>query len=540
MSNPSDTLMPKAVTDLVFDLFDSVTLSQLPDEQAKLYETDFKDLSQKYFASQPWPSPRTIASECNGDPLFMAVYRELTHRHWHAVNRPTVRDRLEGWQVYKELFEEILDNSNFYLLPSWVFDILNEFVYQFQGFCQVRSAVYASARKHGLIDAEGNRIDEASTTTTSAGLLDNWTILENSKDCWEVEAVFGFLHRLANIGWPTSENADATPAVYTYFSIFSSVSTSRLECLLGDYTACLQALTPLSTNGTYRIPKELEIPVGEVEDDDDVSRMATVRQVLTSVMGARISVAYHAGVSLLLLRRYKDAIQTLAAMCTALQRGFKTGQWRNKQQQQQQQGASEGFQYMKQYERMLSLLAVLTHICPSDGLMEESLAKAIREKHGSKLQAATSYEEWFQSPKFITVDCTLQGSVYRQQAQRFMQEMAPAAAGRTLRSYLKLYTSLPVDKLAKFHDCDDVNDFLPLLLSYKLRMRQLERVDGTSLSFEDHLVHKSALDIHYYVEGDAVHVDEAERPRRFENYFVAQITQGNDIRKDALNIDTKV
>jgi translation initiation factor 3 subunit L len=505
--------MPKALTDFVFDLYDSVTVSQLPEEQTVLYETDFKDLSQKYFASTPWPAPMAIAGECNGDPLFLAVYRELTHRHWHAVSRPNLRDRLEGWHVYRELFEEIFEstgNTNFYLLPSWTFDILNEFVYQFQGFCQIRSAVYSSARKHGLVNSDGSRNSQAHSTA-NAHLIENLQTLENQKETWDVELVFSYLHRLTQIGWPAANaEAAAVPVVYTYLSVFSAVSTSRLECLLGDYAACLQALAPLSLHGQYSIPKDME--------GDD--KKWTVKDVVHNVFGARVSVAYHGAVSLLLLRRYKDAIKVLATMCSVMQRGFKTG-------------TVPGALYNKQYDRMLALLALLLHISPSLGAAEESVLRAVREKHGSKLEAATNYEEWFQSPKFVSANP--EHAVYYQQIQRFNEEMEAQPTGSTLRSYLRLYTGLPVAKLAHFHDLEKADDFLPLLWAYKLRMRQLERTSEES-SYED-AEWKTALDIHYYVVGDIVHVDEAERPRRFENFFVAQIAQNNEIRQDAAAIE---
>jgi hypothetical protein len=34
---------------------------------------------------------------------------------------------------------------------------------------------------------------------------------------------------------------------------------------------------------------------------------------------------------------------------------------------------------------MIALLAICTHLCPSSGVVEESIAKVIREKHGSQL-----------------------------------------------------------------------------------------------------------------------------------------------------------
>jgi hypothetical protein len=40
-------IVPETVTDFVFDLYDSVTLSQLTEEQGRLYNHVFRDLSSK-------------------------------------------------------------------------------------------------------------------------------------------------------------------------------------------------------------------------------------------------------------------------------------------------------------------------------------------------------------------------------------------------------------------------------------------------------------------------------------------------------------
>jgi translation initiation factor 3 subunit L len=508
MASNSDLALPKALTDFVYDLFDSVTLSQIAEEQSKFYDTDFPELSKKYFSNQPWPTPQSIASECNGDPLFLALYREMTHRHWHQVSRPSLRDRIDGWQVYRELFEEMLESTSFYVLPSWIFDILNEFVYQFQGFCQVRSALYNTARKQGLVGADGSL--QPTQGNHPSNLIENLTVLKNSTDAWDIEAVFGYLNRLSRIGFPKEGSSAKISPAATYLSIFSAVSRSRLECLVGDYVGSLQALTPLSAHADYAIPK------------GDAS---TVTTALNSVFAARLSVAYHAGVSLLMLRRYKDATKTIGDICAMMQRNYKTGQSRK----------IPGLdQSNKQYDRMLSLLAILHHICPTQGIVNDSVARAVHEKHGSRLQSASSFEDWFQSPKFVSADPNV--NLYRQQVELFLEEMKPATANLDMRSYLKLYSALPVEKLAKFHD-KSVDDFLPRLWSYKVRTRQMERSATDSFTEGSW---KVALDIHYYINGSTVNIGEAEKQRRFENYFVAQIAQASEVCKEAVAINTKV
>jgi hypothetical protein len=46
----------------------------------------------------------------------------------------------------------------------------------------------------------------------------------------------------------------------------------------------------------------------------------------------------------------------------------------------------------------------------------------------------------------------------------------------------------------------------------------------------------TALDIHYHVSGNVVHVDEAEKTRRFETFFMKQIENNDDILRQLENI----
>jgi hypothetical protein len=47
MATDSDACLPQTLTDFIFDLYDSVTLSQAAEEQAKLYNNTFRELSAK-------------------------------------------------------------------------------------------------------------------------------------------------------------------------------------------------------------------------------------------------------------------------------------------------------------------------------------------------------------------------------------------------------------------------------------------------------------------------------------------------------------
>jgi len=306
--------------------------------------------------------------------------------------------------------------------------------------------------------------------------------------------------------------------VYQYFGIFASVTMSRLECLLADYTSSLKCMAPILESSSVVTKHDQET--------------MTYSQVVSSVFNARLSLTYHAGISFLMLRRYKDAASMVGSLCSYMQRGFKTGQLRKQ---------PNSDQLFKNYDRMVALLAIVTQLCPQQNLVEEAIARVIREKYGAQINKE-NYTELFTfcAPKFVSPvipDFRKTGpteNVYKLQVNLFESEIASQSTYRELRSYLKLYTSIGVSKLTSFGN-DEKS-----LPSLKLKMRQLESNNADTPSLKDASL-KSALDIHFYLEDDEIiHVDGAEKQRRFENYFMNQSSQSFDIRKDACAINTTV
>ena len=61
------------------------------------------------------------------------LYNELRSRHLYTVGTPTVDDRLESWEGYGALFSFFEEEEQYVSLPNqWMWDIMEEFVYQFQ------------------------------------------------------------------------------------------------------------------------------------------------------------------------------------------------------------------------------------------------------------------------------------------------------------------------------------------------------------------------------------------------------------------------
>lgn len=426
--------------------------------------------------------------------------------------------------MYKHLFDLLLKeqeeggSDSFLLIPDWTFDILHEFLYQFQGFCQLRAGTFANAAKYGPGGASEGK-------TPTHHLTENLDILSKSKDAWAVESVMMYLQRFIQLGSKPDAGTN-----FQYLAVFSAVTLSRLECLLGDYASSLSALDIINSKMI------IQPPFGAEED----AKAMTSEEVVDSVFAAKVSMTYHAGVSYLMLRRYKDAAKVLGDICATMKRGIKSGQFKN---------MINADQLTKNYDRMIALLAIITHVCPSYGLVDNSVSSVVREVHGNQLTKIEAGEEGYEDlfmfacPKFVTAFvpeyelAMSQGSsagpngqdAYKLQVKHFMNEMANQQTMMKLRSYMKLYSSISVEKLGKLVTEEDVTS---LLVSYKQKMRQLENKSGSSGDFG------TVMDIHYYVKDDIIHIEEAEKQHRFERYFINQISQSQDILSTVDSIRT--
>ena len=115
-------------------------------EVNNLYENSFPKLSEQFFKTSPWPEAEDIGGYVADDPIFLNLYRELYFRHIYArvQGGPTVEQRFESYYNYCKLFNYILsaDTPVDLELPNqWLWEIIDEFIYQFQAFAQFRSVV---------------------------------------------------------------------------------------------------------------------------------------------------------------------------------------------------------------------------------------------------------------------------------------------------------------------------------------------------------------------------------------------------------------
>lgn len=96
----------------------------------------------------------------------MTLYRELYYRHIYARLSPSIQDRFHSYENYCDLFNYILSKFdrfcpldlvyvceltsigtdsdfpvNLELPNQWLWDIIDEFIYQFQSFCNCRNRI---------------------------------------------------------------------------------------------------------------------------------------------------------------------------------------------------------------------------------------------------------------------------------------------------------------------------------------------------------------------------------------------------------------
>eukprot|EP01071_Lankesteria_metandrocarpae_P006238 Lankesteria_metandrocarpae@DN428_c0_g1_i2.p1 len=112
----------------------------------RLYEVDFNNLTETFYSANRWPTPaavdRIMQFSEQSYMLLLCLYKELYYRHLYSKCASQVdhQDRIDSWENYELLtgyfFREecqiMGDNRQGLQLPSeWVWDILDEYVYQF-------------------------------------------------------------------------------------------------------------------------------------------------------------------------------------------------------------------------------------------------------------------------------------------------------------------------------------------------------------------------------------------------------------------------
>ncbi|KAH0518858.1 Eukaryotic translation initiation factor 3 subunit L [Microtus ochrogaster] len=443
----------KTVSDLidqkVYELQASRVSSDVIDQKVyeiqDIYENSWTKLTERFFKNTPWPEAEAIAPQVGND-----------------ADGPAPLE-----------------------LPNqWLWDIIDEFIYQFQSFSQYR----------------------CKTAKKSEEEID---FLRSNPKIWNVHSVLNVLHSLvdkSNInrqlevytsgGDPESVAGEyGRHSLYKMLGYFSLVGLLRLHSLLGDYYQAIKVLENIELNK---------------------------KSMYSRVPECQVTTYYYVGFAYLMMRRYQDAIRVFANILLYIQRTKSMFQ-------------RTTYKYEminKQNEQMHALLAIALTMYPMR--IDESIHLQLREKYGDKMLRMQKgdpqvYEELFSyaCPKFLSpvvpnydnVHPNYHKEPFLQQLKVFSDEVQQQAQLSTIRSFLKLYTTMPVAKLAGFLDLTE-QEFRIQLLVFKHKMKNLVWTSGISALDGEF---QSASEVDFYIDKDMIHIADTKVARRYGDFFIRQI-----------------
>jgi translation initiation factor 3 subunit L len=476
---PADFLLPESVKNWFTHIYTHL-ISGNGAEMTRLYDREFHNLTNNYFKQTTWPEPSAIESLVDSDPTFLLLYKQIYFRHMFAKTQPGMESKIASWETYCAIFDGILDQSlDIEALPSqWLFDLVGEFVYQYQSYSQYRAKV-ASKSEHEI------------------------ALYQANVSIWETKKVLNYLHALVRYSkiveiLKQGNDADAATAVTApsntikELGFFALITLSRANVLYGDYYTALKLLEPIDF---YNKRSRSE------------PKVKTNDQIHEKSPAAHVSVFYHMGFAQLMLQDFASAIRSFSTIILQVQRS------RNYYSR-----FADYDQLSKLTEKAGALLSIAQFLSPGQRVNEQ-IHSMIREKYGdkqAKLQKGdvSALTELFSysAPKFILPACPLvdgkpvnrSAEASQVQQKAFADLVARQQHVPALRSYVKLYRSIDLEKLALFRGVDS------------------ERARAELIA---HKVHSAAFksDVHFYLTNNLVLVDEEVNNQRTGEFFINHI-----------------
>lgn len=500
--------MDKTVRDFLLYFAECVNERMLFELQS-LYETHFPKTMEDYYGKNAWPSEEMVVRVVGQDPVFLTLYKELYYRHIYEITDkpgPSLEIRVRSFYNYCDLFTYILGAEHpvpLELPDQWLWEIIDEFVYQFQSFAR-----YQASKAIGPEEI---------------------AFLQSDKSVWNVINVLNVLHSMieksnikrqlevyASGGDPNSVAGEfGRHSLYKMLGYFSLVGLLRLHSLLGDY---YQAIKVLKNIELHKKSQYAHVPA------------------------CQISTSYYVGFSYMMMRRYSDAIRTFSSSLLYIQRT----------KQMYQSTSYQHDQIKKQTDQMYHLLAICLVLHPQ--YIDESLQHALRDKNFletmNKMQRG-ELEEFQQCflyacPKFVPAtpplsdsDTDLVEETIKHQKDVFMDEVRQQKNLPTIRSYLKLYTTLPLSKLATFmsqgqrdsNEWDlnkEMQDLIINLLCFKHKMKNVVWTKGTS-GLDGKFQSGSELD--FYIDRDMIHIADTKVSHRYGDFFIRKILKFEELNR---------
>lgn len=471
-----------------------------------MYEQGWNKLTQAHYAQSEWPEAETIAPLVGNDQVFLTLYRELYFRHVYAKLQPTIDDRFQSYENICELFNYLLNSEGPVPLDlpiQWLWDMLDEFVYQFQSFVQWRSNPSNKSEDELELLAEAQQIWSCySVLNVLYSLVQKSQINEQLRAEREGKSVEEVAEIAGEYG---------SKPLYRTLGYFSLICLLRVHVLLGDPTLALQTMENVELQGS---------------------------SLLKSITACHVTTYYHVGCAYIALGRWPDAVSTFVNVLYYFTR--------------MKQYHTRSYQYgaiQKTVERMYALTAICQALSPVPA--DESIMSHVKEHYGDQLAtmqrggeaALDSYRDLYLSacPKYLSVnpppyedpallqqyiDAPPQDAVQRN-VEVFLADARALQGVPPTRQLLKLYTSIDAGKLSAFVPASEGSEgpegeerVLQQIMALKEASRSY--VGGAAREGSSLLDGKrqATHNMDFTVQGSTINVEETTEHRRIAGHFL--------------------
>lgn len=406
----------------------------------------------------------------------------------------TIDTKITSYDNYCNLFHYILNSEGPVDLevPSyyWAWEVIDEFIYQFESFCRYRNRV---ARERPPSDEDHQLLRENPNTWGCYSVLNVlYSLIQRSEITAQLDAMKRNEDPMAVAG------EYGTRPLYRMLGYFSIIGLLRVHCLLGDFSLALKTL-----------------------DDIELNKKA----MFARVMAAHFTTYYYVGFSYMMLRRYADAIRMFSHILVYVSRTKNL---------QKKDAVASYDSISKKNDQMYALVALCVAFHPTK--LDDTIHAALRDKYGDTLtrlqrggpDSLPLFEDLFRAacPKFIAPtppdfeNPSLNPDPVEHHLAIFMDEVRANMYSPLIKSYLKLYTTMDLKKLAGFLETDP-ETLRGWLLVNKQRSRQVRWSEGGLLDGE--VVNANELD--YALVGDLIHVSEAKVGRRLVDWYLRNLAR---------------
>ncbi|KAJ7905037.1 eukaryotic translation initiation factor 3 subunit 6 [Mycena leptocephala] len=514
--------IPDVVKGFIVHFHQAVLENNLP-EITVAYESGWNKYTEKFYARTEWPEAEIIAPLVNDDPIFLILYRELYYRHVYSRLQPNIDDRFHSYENSCELFNYLLNSEGpvqLELPEQWLWDIIDEFIYQFQVFCTWRSKVKSKT------DDELTMLADGGPVWSSYSVLNVlYSLIQKSKINEYINA-----HQAGKTPEEIAEIVGEYGArpLYRHLGYFSIIGLLRVHVLLGDFTLALKVMENVELNQ---------------------------KSPYTRVTACTVATYYYVGFCYIMLRRYPDAIRTFVSILNWIMR--------------MRQYHTRSYQYdqiSKTADRMYALFAICNALSPSR--LDDNIANISKERYGEQFakmvrgqeDAIPAFKELFlyACPKFINANAPPYddpaalaalmapaspdpsspefGESLTDPAQRhlslLLSDVVAYTPVPTLRSFLKLYTSLGAKKLANFLDADE-EEMVQQLMVMKQASRSVTHVTGGKGLLDGQTA--STSDLNFVIDENMVHIAESTVGRRYAGWFIKNTERTQKLYDDLKN-----